>query len=595
MKVSRHTDEIKNRQFFSVFLTTLFGNLGSLIAGFADGVLTGSFLGSDAMAAYGIVSPYFMLTTLLSLPFILSAQALCTAELGRGHEETAIKIFSFALWTSVILSAVVSLIGFAFAERFAVLLGANDSIPAVKAEAVRYLRNLFPGTAFFCFMSVAFAALQIDGASGLVKLSAALVGIVDVIGNLLNVFVFHGGLGGMGTATSVSYIVAALALLPYFMRRKALFSLEPGLYSLKYAGRVFSANYTETILWFLRIVSPVIVNRIILSYSGVTAMSAMSAQKNLLSLVSIVFYGLGDATIMELAMCYGESDRTSTEETLRCILKWMFVFTIPLELLMLLFSSQITGLYCDASDAELFRITTVAVVTLALTVPFTAAAKVYLRALQAAEKNRYAMLLNIMQVIVLPCSLTLLLCSIDGNTGAFAAYTVSELIAGVTGWLLYKTAMKQPDTFPIPEEKIFRGTAETPEQVVGLSEQISRFCRNNGCGKKLSYKLSLCAEEMGAAIIQEALYSDSSSSPFVSFIVLIDSGTVVMRLKDNCPDQNLRERALMWKPDGEQPERFIGIRMAMELASSFKYTRLLDVNNTVITFASQAEAELKNV
>ena len=233
MKVSHHTDEIKNRQFFSVFLTTLLGNLGSLIAGFADGVLTGSFLGSDAMAAYGIVSPYFMLTTLLAQPFVLAVQALCTAELGRGHDETAKKIFSFALWTAVILAAALSLIGFGFAERFAVLLGADDSIPAVKAEAVRYLRNLFPGTAFFCFMSVAFAALQIDGALGLVKLSAALVAVFDIVGDLLNVFVFHGGLGGMGTATSISYIAAALALLPYFTRRKALFSLEPGLYSLK--------------------------------------------------------------------------------------------------------------------------------------------------------------------------------------------------------------------------------------------------------------------------------------------------------------------------------------------------------------------------
>ena len=595
MKISHHADEIKNRQFFSVFVSTLFSSLGSLIAGFADGVLTGSFLGSDAMAAYGIVSPYFMLNALLSLPFMLSAQALCTAELGRGHEETAKKIFSFALWTSVILSAAVSLIGFGFAEPLTVWLGADDSIPAVKAEAVRYLRNLFPGSVFYCFMSVAFAALQIDGATGLVKLSAVLVAVFDVVGDLLNVFVFHGGLGGMGIATAISYIAAALALLPYFMRRKALFSLRLELYSLKYAGRVFSANYTETILWFLRIVSPVIVNRIILSLSGVASMTAMSTQRNLLSLVSIVFYGLGDAAIMQLAVCYGESDRVSAAETLRCILKWMFVFTMPLEILMLLFSSQIAGLYCAPSDAALFRITTVAVVTLALSVPFTAAAKVYLRALQAAEKNRYAMILNLMQVILLPCSLTLLLCTVDANTGAFGAYTISELIAGVTGWLLYKTAIKRPDTFPIPEERIFRGTAETPEQAVGLSERLGGFCRNNGCGKKLSYKLSLCAEEMGAGIIREALYSDSGGSPFVSFIVLIDSGTVVMRIKDNCPDQNLRERALMWKPDGEQPERFIGIRMAMELAESFKYTRLLDVNNTVITFGTEDEAELKNV
>ena len=581
--------KLRNRQFFSVFLTAVFGSLGDLISGFVDGVLTGAFLGRDAMAAYGIASPYFVLNTVLSLSFLIASQALCTAEIGRGHEDMAKKIFTFSIWTSLMLSVLVSVFGFLFSEQVAVLFGAGDSIPAVKAETVQYLHWLFPGTVFFSFMTVTFAALQIDGAAGLAQLSAILVGVLDVIGDLLNVFVFHGGLAGMGIATTVSYIGAALVVLPYFLRKKSLFSLDIRLYSLKYAGKIFSASYTETILWTLRMISPIIINRIILAFSGVAALTAMSMQRNLLSLVSIVAFGLGDAAMMVLGLCYGESDRVAAKETVQNIMFWLCIFTVPVTLIMTLFSKPIASLYCDIADAGLFRLSVIAVITLALSVPFTATAKVYLRSLQTMEKNRYAMILSVAQTILLPCGLTLLLCRTAGDTGAFIAYLSAELIAAVIGWLFYEKTMKQPETFPVSEEQIFRSMAETPEQAVITSIKLRDFCRINGCGDSLSYKLSLCMEEMGCGIIQEGLRKNAASKPFVDFIVLFYPDSVIMRIKDNCPDQQLRERALMWRLDSEHPERLIGIRMAMKLSTDFKYIRLLDVNNTTIRFSLYAE------
>lgn len=589
MKMNNSLREIRNRQFFSVFLPALFGALGELISGFADGVLTGAFLGSDAMAAYGIASPYFMLNTVLSLSFLIASQSLCTAEIGRGHEDTAKKIFSFSLWTSVILSLFVSVFGFLFSEPIAVLLGAGDSTPAVKTEVVQYLHWLFPGTFFFCFMTVAFAALQIDGAAGLAQLAAILVGVLDVIGDLLNVFVFHGGLAGMGIATTVSYIGAALVLLPYFLRKDSLFSLDIRLYSFKYAKKVFSSSYTESILWVLRMIAPIIINRIILVFSGIASLTAMSIQRNLLSLVSIIAFGLGDTTMMELGLCYGESDRVTAKGTMQNIMTWLGIFTVPIMLVMLLFSKSIASLYCDIADVELLRLSVIAVVMLAFSVPVSAVAKVYLRSLQAMEKNRYAMILSIAQGIVLPCSLTLLLCCTTGNTGAFTAYLTAELIAAIIGWLFYRKTINEPETFPVSEERIFRSTVETPEQVVETSIKLRSFCRGNRCSESLSYKLSLCMEEMGCGIIQEGLRKNAASRPFASFIVLFYPDSIVMRIKDNCPNQQLRDRVLMWRFDSEHPERLIGIRMAMKLSTDFKYIRIMDVNNTTICFAFDTE------
>ncbi|MCQ2397717.1 MAG: hypothetical protein MJ052_00240 [Sphaerochaetaceae bacterium] len=585
---SRFLREIRNRQFFSVFITAILGSIGELISGFIDGVMTGTFLGSDAMAAYGIASPYFMLNALLSLSFQIAAQSLCTKEIGRGNEDSARKIFSFCIWTAIFLSAVFSFFGFMFPEQLAELMGANDSMPAIKSETVQYLRWLFAGMVFSCFSAVSSVALNINGAAGLVKISAITVAVLDVVGDILNIFVFHGGMAGMGMVTAVSHIGSAVVVMLYFFRKDSLFTLRIHLYSVRYAGEVFRASYTEAILWVLRVFVPIIVNRIIIAVLGITVLTAMSIQRNLLSLVSIVAYGLGDTTMMMLGLCYGESDRKTSKETMRSIMIRLVVFTVSLMLPVIFLSEPLTGLYCDVSDVELFRITVSAVILLAISIPFTAAAKVFLRSLQVMEKNSYTMTLNVAQVMVLPCFLTPVLCYTVGDSGAFIAYTVSELVAAVMGFVFYRKAVNHPDTFPVSEDRIFRGTVVTPEQSVEISRQIGNFCEKNECEKSISFKLSLCVEEMGCAILNEGLLKDSSSRPFVNFVVLIHQDSIVMRVKDNCADQQLRDRALMWKLDSEHPERLIGIRMVMKMATDFKYIRVLNVNNAIIKFVTDS-------
>ena len=585
MKDNNYLREIRNRQFFSVFITSILGSIGGMISGFIDGVLTGAFLGKDAMTAYGIASPYFLLNTLLSLSFVIAAQSLCTKEIGRGNENNARKIFSFCIWTATFLAALFSIFGLIFPEQIAELMGTNESMLAIKMETAQYLRWLFAGTVFSCFSAVLSVALSINGAAGLVKISAVTVAALDIIGDLLNVFVFQGGMAGMGMATTVSYIGSVIVMMLYFFRKDSVFSLNPHLYSIKSAGEVFRASYTEAIPWMLRVIVPIIINRIIIAVSGITVLTAMSVQRNLLSLVSIITYGLGDATMIIVGLRYGESDRKTTKETMRGIMFWLGAFTVPLMLLVVFFSKQLTGLYCGSSDVELFRITLISIVLLAISVPFIAASKVFLRSLQSMEKNGFAMVLNIAQTIVLPCSLTLVLCYVVRDYGAFIACGLSETVAAILGFIMYKKAINQADTFPVSEDRIFRGTIVSPEQAVEISEKLRDFCKKNECGKSISYKLSLCVEEMGCGIINEELLKDSLSQPFVSFTVLLYPDSIVLRVKDNCADQQLRDRALMWELDSEHPERLIGIRMVMKMSKDFKYIRILNVNNATISFA----------
>lgn len=52
--------------------------------------------------------------------------------------------------------------------------------------------------------------------------------VSDIILDLLSVFVFHGGLFGIGLASGLSYLVALLVGIGFFLRKDCLFKFKEG-------------------------------------------------------------------------------------------------------------------------------------------------------------------------------------------------------------------------------------------------------------------------------------------------------------------------------------------------------------------------------
>ena len=62
--------------------------------------------------------------------------------------------------------------------------------------------------------------LQIEGDNKTGLISVSLVFILDIVFDLLNLFVFHGGVLGMALATTLSYYVAGIIVLVRFFGEK---------------------------------------------------------------------------------------------------------------------------------------------------------------------------------------------------------------------------------------------------------------------------------------------------------------------------------------------------------------------------------------
>ncbi len=116
-------------------VTMAFGALYQI----ADGLFVGRFIGENALAAVNIVMPVIMMVFAFSNMAATGASVRIAVLLGKKNREEASRVFSFTVKFIFVLSCVIGMIGFFFAEFFVRLLAPTATTQAIE-YGVTYLR-----------------------------------------------------------------------------------------------------------------------------------------------------------------------------------------------------------------------------------------------------------------------------------------------------------------------------------------------------------------------------------------------------------------------------------------------------------------------
>lgn len=572
---------IMDRTYRNAYTTAFLLRCSSMMTGFIDGVFTSTFLGAEAMTAYGISTPYFMLNNLLSYTLITGCQVLCTSKIGKNRTDEAGHVFSTALWILLALSALLGTAGVLFAEPFAGFLGARGEAAHLAPLAAGYLRYLFIGGIFHNFSSVASGVLQMDGGAKIVRVAGITVCVADIVGDLLNVFVFRGGLAGMGLATMLSYVCYVIVLIPYFFRRKKLFSLSCKQIRFQYVPELLHQGFSQTVYGIASFLGNTAINRLIIAKAGLDAMLGMTVFKNLALFVNPFCVAVGDAVLILMGLRIGDGDRDGIDRILREVRR-SILWIVALGLLVILFSRPLAQLY-TADDAETtIRCVCTAVTALGIQLPFTALFLAALKGMQAFRRSAACSVMNLAKACLFPCGL-LLIFARDNAAATFGALAGAEILAAVLTAILFLKEKRKSPLLAIPEENIISADISTDAGAVEFSELASAFCKRKGLNSRLRYFVPLCAEELSICLIGQGM-ENKVKDPSVHVKILLCDQSLTMSFRDNSPRCDLLKRAEEWSLHEDRPERFIGTRMALKLADGFRYIPLMDQNNTMITF-----------
>lgn len=183
-----------------------------------DGLFVSNFAGKTAFAAINLVFPVSMGIGAIGFMIGSGGSAVVAKTLGEKKEEKANEYFSMLVYTALILSILLSVIGFFSIEYICKAFGASGHL--LKLSGI-YGRIMFVSQPAFMMQAIFYNFfVAAEKPSYSLKLSV-IAGIVNILFDYLFIGVLHYGVAGAAIATSMGECIAGLFPLFYFSRKNS--------------------------------------------------------------------------------------------------------------------------------------------------------------------------------------------------------------------------------------------------------------------------------------------------------------------------------------------------------------------------------------
>ena len=195
-------------------LPAVFMMVFTSIYGVVDGIFVSNFAGQTAFASVNLIMPVLM--GFASIGFMIGSggSALISKTLGEGDNEKARGIFSLLVYATVILGAVMTVVGVLTVRPLAILLKAEQE--GILEECVLYGTVNLCGITLFMLQNVfqSFFALAEKPKLGLAVIVGA--GVTNAVLDAVFVAGFRMGLLGAALATVLGQAVGSIVPIIYF-------------------------------------------------------------------------------------------------------------------------------------------------------------------------------------------------------------------------------------------------------------------------------------------------------------------------------------------------------------------------------------------
>ena len=578
---------IISRLFQRVFVVQIMTQLIGIIGMVVDGMVTGKFLGEDAMAAYGFTSTVSMVIAICGSVLSMGTTMVCSRYLGKGDKNQIRHSFSAGFTMAVLTGIFLFLIIFLFAAPAAKLMGAKDALIPLAADYLRGYAIAAPG---LILTALLLPVMQMDGEMGRLLAAVAAMTVGDIAADILNVTVFHGGMFGMSLATAFSYYLALLVLAPHFFKKEIIFTRPSFVFDSQTAVQILRGGSANAATQGGRMLLTFILNRVLMAHSGSTAVGAHAVITSAANLCLVPGSALADAAQMLSGVLCGEEDREGIVQMMRTGLRLCILINIPLMILFQFTAGPLVGMfYRQGSGAISLVVSGFRFFTLSMV--FYSVNAIYRCFCQGSGQIREALILTMLDCLLCPLIAALFL---EFTFGVPYFWLYSALGEGIlTGSIFLYFRKLNSETsgieaitpFPKNLGADIQAAYETaisendPGQAAAVSAEIQNFCLEHGADPRTAFFTSLAAEEAAGNIIEHG-FSDGKQHS-VDVRVLKKSEAWILRLRDDCrlfdPIKYLEQYS------SDSPAANIGLKILRNMSSDIVYLSSLNLNNLIIT------------
>ena len=183
-----------------------------------DGFFVSNFVGKTEFTAVNFIFPYIMLFGAIGFMFAAGGSALVAKTLGENDKEKANRIFSLVVYTNLVVSISLTIVGLFTVEPVAVMLGAEGDM---LKYSVIYVSILVCTTPFlmsqFIFQSFFVTAEK----PGLGLTMSIIAGVTNILLDALFIIVFKWGIVGAAVASAMGQIAGGVMPYIYFGKKNS--------------------------------------------------------------------------------------------------------------------------------------------------------------------------------------------------------------------------------------------------------------------------------------------------------------------------------------------------------------------------------------
>ena len=431
--------------------------------------------------------------------------------------------------------------------------------------------------------------LYIEGAKKRILVSIVASTGVNIAGDLLNVYIFHGGLFGIAAATAVSYYVSFIILALHYRNGATLFFTRKN-FSLKPLTEIVTLGFSNAVSRLSVFGRIFAINHLLAANFPQIALIAFSVRNSLDNLYLSVVFGIM-ATLLTMGAVYsGEEDKKSLHILYKISLKYGLIVTIFISALVFIFAEQIILVYLPKSP-EAVPETVTALRLYIVSVPLYFIGGVYISLSRVLRKKFFSTVICVLDSFLFVVFFAYVLGYSIGLNGVWLSFLFGSIATII---FIFCAICKHcghfpnslddllmlPKDFDVSPKERFRVTVTNIEEVMQASADIQKFLLSQGASEKNSYIMALSVEELAGNIIRWSFKSARQNT--ISIYLVFKNDEWILRLRDDCEPFNPQKWLEMSTKNEDDPFKNMGIRLVTSMAKNINYLNVLRINNLII-------------
>lgn len=565
----------------------------------ADGMITGSLLGPDALAAIELSMPVLLLLQMPAMILAMGGAAEAEALLAKKEMDKAHGVFTASLAAGAAISLVLEMLTAHLPEVLARQLAGNDHLAAL---AEPYITVNFAGVPILTTAVIFCYFMNADNHPGLGSALLIIANSVSLVLDVLFLKVFGLGMAGSALSTVTGYLAGMVTVIFYFFSKQRMLSLqkpEEGMLPyIKLAARAGIPGAAFTLMYVLK---SVMINSAVVRFLGNECMAVYAVCASTALIAELCVGGFISLVANFAGILYAEKDYNGIRVLCNRALACSYAAISVLFFLLAAFPQGIAAMF-GITKGGLLVLCSGALRIFVCSFPFYVYNKFLVSYYQAILQPGLSAAIAVFQGFAVIVPLVFAGMVWDGMTGLCTAVVFSEALTILLS-ICCRTGGQRAGKFPpegqymlpyIKEETYLDFFIENRmEEVNGFRASLSAFCSENRIREKDAKQLGIALEEICAGIVRYGFpdknqkknqKKNRKKNPKYNIAVsfVIQDGSYILRIRDDgVPFHPLESKAI------QEGEAAGGISLIRRIMSDFQYMRVLNMNNTVIRLKMQ--------